>query len=273
MRFALLLLVCATLFAQTPLPPDHAINFYSIEKEKALGAQLAAEYRRRTRVIDSPSVNAYLEELGQRIAAQAPAMGFPYTFELADDDQTWIHEAAAFPGGPVFVPASLILAAADEDELAGMLAHAIAHIVTRQEARQMTRAQIANQASMPLIIMGGWAGYAIRQQDSTVPVAFRTSQRKNELESDQLAVRMLSAAGYDPQALARYIERVQPADPPLRNAMAPYPDKDQRLAALQAAIRQLPPATYSAHSGLDPIQQEVTHLSPRPTKTPPRLAR
>jgi predicted Zn-dependent protease len=272
MRFALLL-VCATLSAQTPLPPVRGVNFYSIEKEKALGAQLAAEYRRRTRMIDSPSVNAYLNELGQRLAAQAPATGLTYTFELADDDQTWIHEAAAFPGGPVFVPASLILAAADEDELAGMLAHAIAHIVTRQEARQMTRAQIANQASMPLIIMGGWAGYAIRQQDSTVPVAFWTSQRKNELESDQLAVRMLSAAGYDPQALARYIERVQPADPPLRNAMAPYPDKDQRLAALQAAIRQLPPATYSAHSGLDPIQQEVTHLSPRPTKTPPRLAR
>src|SRR5260370_30691 len=161
MRFAPLL-VCATLSAQTPLPPFRGVHFYRIEKEKALGAQLAAEYRRRTRVIDSPSVNAYLEELGQRIAAQAPAMGFPYTFELADDDQTWSHEAAAFPGGPVFVPARLILAAAD---------------------------------------------------------------------------------------------------------------KDQRLAALQAATRQLPPATYPAHSGLDPIQQEVTHLSPRPTKTPPRLAR
>ena len=111
-------------------------NFYSIEKEKALGAQLAAEYRRQARVIDAPSVNAYLNELGQRLAAQAPATGFTYTFELVDDDQTWIHEAAAFPGGPVFVPASLILAAANEDELAAMLAHAIAHIATRQETRR-----------------------------------------------------------------------------------------------------------------------------------------
>jgi predicted Zn-dependent protease len=261
MRFALLL-VCATLSAQN-----------SIEKEKALGAQLAAEYRRQARMIDSPSVNAYLDELGQRIAAHAPATGFTYTFELTDDDQTWIHEVGAFPGGPVFVPASLILAAANEDELAAILAHAIAHVAARSETRQMTRGQIVNQANMPLIMMGGWAGYAIQPQYSAIPVAFRASQRKSELEADRLAVSILSAAGYDPQALARYIERVQPADPPLRNAMAPYPDKDQRLAALQAAIGQLPPATYSAHPGLDAIHQDVTNLIARPTKTPPRLAR
>jgi len=282
MRFALLLF-CATLSAQKPTPvpipigvtaPGRGVNFYSIEKEQALGAQLAAEYRRQIRAFDAPSVNAYLDELGQRLAAQAPATGFTFTFELVDDDQTWIHEAAAFPGGPVFVPASLILAVSSEDELAAMLAHAIAHIATRQETRQMTRVQIVNQSAIPLINMGGSSGYAIRQGASlAVPIGFLAFQRKHELESDQLAVRFLSSAGYDPQALARYIERVQPADPAMRNPMAPYPAKDQRLAALQAAIQQLPPATYSAHPGLDAIQQEVTKLTARPAKTPPRLAR
>jgi predicted Zn-dependent protease len=272
MRFALLL-ACVSLAAQTP-PPVRGVNFYSIEKEKALGAQVAREYRKQTRMLDAPSVNAYLNELGQRLAAQAPATGFTYTFELSDEDQTWIHEAAPFPGGPVFVPASLILAAADEDELAGMLAHAIAHIATRQETRQMTRGQIVNYSTMPLIMMGGWNGYAIRQGTAlSVPTGFLAYQRKNELESDQVAAPILSAAGYDPQALARYIERVQPADPALRNAMAPYPDKDQRLAALQAAIQQLPATTYSAHPGFDAIHQEVTRLTVRPAKTPPRLAR
>src|ERR1039457_6235510 len=160
--------------------PGRGVNFYSIEKEKALGAQIAAEYRHQARVLDSPSINAYLDDLGQRLAAQAPATGFTYTFELADDDQTWIHEAAAFPGGPVFVPASLILAAADEDELAGMLAHAIAHIATRQETRQMTRGQMMNQSAIPLINMGGSSGYAIRQGASlAVPFGFLSFQRKN----------------------------------------------------------------------------------------------
>src|ERR1035437_1793746 len=282
MRFAVLLF-CATLSAQKPTPvpipigvtaPGRGVNFYSIEKEQALGAQLATDYRGQTRVFDAPSVNAYLDELGQRLAAQSPATGFTFTFELVDDDQTWIHEAAAFPGGPVFVPASLILAVSSEDELAAMLAHAIAHIATRQQTRQMSRVQIVNQSAIPLIYMGGWNGYAIRQGASlAVPLGFLAFQRKNELESDQLAVRFLSSAGYDPQALARYIERVQPADPPLRNPMTPYPAKDQRLAALQTAIQQLPPATYSAHPGLDAIQQEVTKLTARTAKTPPRLAR
>src|SRR5450759_2332099 len=263
MRFALLLF-CATLSAQTP-PPVRGVNFYTLEKEKALGAQQAGDYRRQTQLFDAPSVNAYLDELGQRLAAQSPATGFTYTFELADDDQTWIHEAAAFPGGPVFVPASLILSAADEDELAAMLAHSIAHIATRQQTREITRGQIANMSTIPLINMGSGSGYAIRQGAVlAMPLAFLAFQRKNELESDQLAVRILSSAGYDPQALAHYIERVQPADTPLRNPMAPYPDKDQRLAALQAAIRQLPPATWSAHPGLDAIQREVTRLTARP---------
>jgi predicted Zn-dependent protease len=283
MRLLALLLFCATLSAQQPSPnptpigvisPGRGVNFYSIEKEKALGAQLAAEYRRQTREIDAPSVNAYLDELGQRLAAQSPATGFAYTFELTDDEQTWIHEAPAFPGGPVFVPATMILAAADEDELAAMLAHAIAHIATRQQTREITKGQVVNYATIPLIRTGGWNGYAIRQGTAlAVPIGFVTFQRKNELESDQLAVRILSSAGYDPQALARYIERVQPADPALRNPMAPYPDKDKRLEALQAAIQQLPAAAYSAHPGLDAIQQEVTRLTARPAKTPPRLAR
>jgi predicted Zn-dependent protease len=282
MRFAVLLF-CATLSAQKPTPvpipigvtaPGRGVNFYSIEKEQALGAQLATDYRGQTRVFDAPSVNAYLDELGQRLAAQAPAPGFTFTFELVDDDQTWIHEAAAFPGGPVFVPASLILAVSSEDELAAMLAHAIAHIATRQETRQMTRVQIVNYATIPLINMGGSSGYAIRQGAAlAVPLGFLPFLRQRELESDQVAASILSSAGYDPQALARYIERVQPADPPLRNPMTPYPAKDQRLAALQTAIQQLPPATYSAHPGLDAIQQEVTKLTARPAKTPPRLAR
>jgi predicted Zn-dependent protease len=275
MRFALLL-VCATLSAQTA-PPGRGVNFFSIEKEKALGAQLAAEYRRQTHLFDSASVNAYLDELGQRLVDQSPATDFTYTFELVDDDLTWIHEAPAFPGGPVFVPASLILAVSGEDELAGMMAHAIAHIATRQQTRQITKGQMVTQATIPLINMGGWNGYAIRKNNQqALPLGFVAFQRKSELASDQLAVRILASAGYDPLALARYIERAQPAEPPLRNVTAAYPDKDTRIAALQTAIQQLPPAIYSArpaHPGFDAIQQEVAKLTARPAKTSPRLAR
>ena len=86
-----------------------------------------------------------------------------------------------------------------------------------------------------------------------------------------MAVGILAAAGYDPQALPRYIERIQPEG---RNTTAPYPAKDQRLAALAAAIQKLPRAQYSEHPGLAAIQQEVSALLPPPAaKNPPRLAR
>jgi predicted Zn-dependent protease len=265
MRLALLL-ACATVSAQS----GAYVN--PVEKEKALGAQLAAEYRRHRHVPDAPAVNAYLDELGQRLASYAPATGFSYTFELTDDEQTWLHEPANFPGGPVFVPASLILAAADEDELAAMMAHAIAHVATRPPARRRTGGQASNDSTVPLIMMGGWSGGAVRQDDPT-PGALREAQRQSELESDRVAAEILSFAGYDPRALARYIGRVQPPDPPRPNAKAPYPGKEQRLAALEAAIRALPPAAYSPHPGLDAIRQEAARFALRPPKSPPRLAR
>jgi predicted Zn-dependent protease len=254
-----LLLACATVFAQ------------SVEMEKALGAQLAAEYRRHRHVPDAPAVNAYLDALGGRLAVHAPATDFTYTFELTEDEQTWMHEPATFPAGPVFVPASLIVAVADEDELAAMLAHAIAHIATRPPARWNNRSQTAPNATVPLIMTGGWSAAAPR--DNATPGGLREAQRQSELESDRVAAGILSFAGYDPRALARYIERVQPADPPRPNAKAPYPGKEERLAALGAAIRLLPPAAYSPHPGLDAIRQEAAKFALRPPKSPPRLAR
>src|ERR1039458_1284334 len=104
MRFALLL-ACATLSAQTPTP-GRGVNFYSIEKEQALGAQIAAEYRHQARIPDAPSVNTRLDDLGQRLAPQAPATGFTYTFELVDDDQTHLLRhvggSRSFPTGCSF---------------------------------------------------------------------------------------------------------------------------------------------------------------------------
>ena len=105
-----------------------------------------------------------------------------------------------------------------------------------------------------------------------MPMGFLAAQRKNELDSDELAVRILSRAGYDPQALARYIERVQPGGAQT-NERVPYPARDERLAALRTAIRQLPPAAYATHPGLDAIHQDVTQSIARPTKAPPRLSR
>ena len=90
----------------------------------AVGRQLAAEFQRDTKPLESLAALAYIDGIGQRLAAQIGGPPFTCTFALVADDPTVLHEVAAFPGGFLFVPASLILAVKDEDELAGMLAHA-----------------------------------------------------------------------------------------------------------------------------------------------------
>src|SRR5947208_253051 len=147
-RFLILLSLFAALTAAQEREPGRGINFYSIEKEAGLGKQLAAEFQRQTKPLESPAALAYITTMGQRLATQTGGPPFTYTFALVADDPTVLHDVAAFPGGFLFVPASLILAVKDEDELAGMLAHAIAHVASRHGARQATRAEVANVASV-----------------------------------------------------------------------------------------------------------------------------
>jgi predicted Zn-dependent protease len=251
--------------------PSKGINFYSIEKEMALGKHLAADFQRHTLPLESPAALAYINGIGQRLAAQIGGPPFIYTFALVADDPTVLHDAVTFPGGFLFVPASLILAVKDEDELAGMLAHAIAHVASRNGAQQATR------ATVPVIYMGGWTDYAIRQgQSVAVPLGLLQIWRKCELDADRLAASKMPAAGYDPGALARYVDREQASyDEHSQNVFSPLPHRKQRVEAIHAVIGELPAQVYPPHEGLDKIQEEVRRLTARvlPAKQPPTLAR
>ena len=264
MRYCVLLLACAALNAQDR-PTGRGVNFYSLEKEAALGAQLAGEVHRKTTTIASAAVHDYVARLGARLIAQIPATGFTFTFTVvAEDMDSGIHEPRALPGGYIFVPASLFLAARNEAEFAGMLAHSIAHVTARHGTRLATRADLANIASVPLVYTGGWTGYAVKQGAGlAVPLGFLTFQRAFELEADSLGIRMMAGAGCDPDALARYIGRVQaPADATRSKAFSPLPERDQRVAAMQHAIQDLPARAYSSGEEFPPIQDEVRRLAP-----------
>ncbi len=249
MRFAVLMLACASLSAQQA--PE-----YSLEKEAALGERLAAEFRQRSAPLGSPAVQQYVDRLGRRILAQVADAKFAFTFSMiAEDPCRTLHEPVALPGGYVFVPAALVVAVRHEAELAGMLAHAIQHIEQRHGARQAARGSAVNYAAVPLIFTGGWAGNC--GDGMAVPGAFLEQQRNNELEADFLAVQATARAGYDPAALQRYIQRVQPEGP--------------RAANLRAAIEALPAANYGPLSGeFSAVQQEVRRLV---EKQPPNLRR
>jgi predicted Zn-dependent protease len=181
------------------------INFYSLEKEIALGKQLAEEVRRQSRIVDDPIANEFVNRLGQNLVRNSDAK-VPFTFHIVQGDQL---NAFAFPGGFVFVNTGLIEATETEAELAGAMAHEIAHVAARHITRQATRGQIVNYATIPLILLGGWTGYAVRQGAGIgIPLTFLSFDRGFESEADMLGLQYMYKAGYDPTASIDLFERM-----------------------------------------------------------------
>jgi len=181
------------------------VNFYSIPKEIALGKQLALEVRRQSKLVDDGIIGEYVNRIGQNIVRNSDAT-IPFTFEVVEGEQL---NAFALPGGFIFVYTGLIEAAETEAELAGAMAHEIAHVTARHMTRQATRGQIANFATLPMILLGGWTGYAVRQGASAaIPLGFLHFDRGFESEADMLGIQYMYKAGYDPSASIDLFERM-----------------------------------------------------------------
>ena len=119
------------------------VNFYSLEKEIALGKQLAQEVERQAKIIDDPIISEYVNRVGQNIVRNSDAK-VPFTIKVIDSEEV---NAFALPGGFFFVNTGLILKADNEAELAGVMAHEIAHVAARHGTRQATRGEIINYAT------------------------------------------------------------------------------------------------------------------------------
>src|SRR6266581_3108839 len=182
------------------------VNFYSLEKEIALGKQLAQEVERQAKIIEDPVIAEYTNRIGQNLVRNSDAK-VPFTIKVLDSEEV---NAFALPGGFFFVNSGLILKAESEAELAGVMAHEIAHVAARHGTKQATKGQIINYATIPLIFMGGWAGYAIRQgAQVAIPLGFLHFSQSMESEADYLGLQYLYKSGYDPTAFVDFFEKIQ----------------------------------------------------------------
>ena len=221
------------------------VNFYSLEREMALGKGLAQEVERSSKLIDDPVISEYVNRVGQNLVRNSDAK-VPFTIKVIDSD---VVNAFALPGGFFYVHSGLILRADSEAELAGVMAHEIAHVAARHGTKNATKGEIAQMATIPLILLGpgGWAGYGLYQGlNFAIPMSFLKFSRDAEYEADYLGLQYMYAAGYDPNAFVTFFEKVeaeekrQPGTVP--KFFSTHPPTPERVVSIQKEIGNVLPA-------------------------------
>jgi predicted Zn-dependent protease len=217
------------------------INFYSFDKEVAIGRQFAQEVDRSAKLVEDPIIVEYINKVGQNLVLHSDAK-VPFTIKVIDSDEV---NAFALPGGFFYVNKGLILTADNEAELAGPMAHEIAHVAARHGVEQASKGQIVNWGSLPLIFLGGWGGFAVRQAASlAIPMGFLKFSRGAEYEADTLGAQYLWASGYDPRSMAAFFEKLQAQDKKkpgtLARIFSTHPMVGDRIEKVNALIARFP---------------------------------
>lgn len=221
---------------------DSGFDLYSIAQEQAIGKRMAERLERQCRLVRDPVVTQYVEDLGQRLVRNSDAK-IPFTIKVIDNDEV---NALALPGGYLYVDSGLILAAHNESELAAVMAHEVAHVAARHATRNMTKAELWNIVSMPLIFFGGPIGMTLRQVSGfAYPMSVMKFSRDAEREADLLGIEYAYAAGYDPASFVNFFERLK-ANKLQKNfiakTFATHPMNHDRIERAQKEIAtMLPP--------------------------------
>ncbi len=217
-------------------------NWYSIEGQVATGRQYAQQIETQIKLINDPVITEYVNRVGQNLVRNSDAQ-VPFTIKVIDSD---VVNAMALPGGFFYVNSGLILAADEEAEMAGVMAHEIAHVAACHYGREMTRANLLQLASLPAIFMGGAIGYGIYQGlGLAIPLTFLHFSRGFESEADYLGIEYMYRSGYDPSAFVSFFEKIQAMEKKkpgtLSKAFDTHPQTPDRIEKSQDEIRKILP--------------------------------
>jgi predicted Zn-dependent protease len=234
--------------AQTALPRASAsFNLFSPEQDIQLGEASAEEIMRQVVVLRDKRTEGYVQRLGERVAAASPGYKFPYKFVVVASPEI---NAFALPGGYVFVNEGAIEAARTEGELAGVLAHEIAHVSLRHGTTQASRSYLARTAlgvvnAVASVGEGDFWRVAAAACGAGVNRFFMRSNRAAELQADAEGARLLAEAGFDPRDMANFFERLDEREGVRGNdGASDHPGPASRVEAIGkvvAALGQTPP--------------------------------
>src|SRR6266853_1383688 len=221
------------------------VNLFSLEREISLGKGLAQEVERSSKLIDDPVVTEYVNRVGQNLVRNSDAK-VPFTIKVIDSDEV---NAFALPGGFFYVNSGLILRAQEESELAGVMAHEIAHVAARHGTKNATKGELTQIAAMvgSIFIPYSMAGYAMYQGlNLAIPLTFLKFSRDAEREADFLGLQYMYKTAYDPNSYVTFFERIQ-ADEKRRPGTIPkvfstHPPPPDRIENTQKEIARILPA-------------------------------
>ncbi|MCL6505837.1 MAG: M48 family metalloprotease [Bryobacteraceae bacterium] len=244
---AVLLSVPATAQSRKLKP---GINLFSREQDIQLGKEAARQIEKQIRLTEHQEIQDYVERLGRRLASRPEADKYPYFFKVVDDREI---NAFALPGGPVYINAGVILAAENEAQLAGVMAHEISHVALRHGTNQVTKAHIVQ---LPALLAGLAIGSdSLLGQLGQLGVGIGANSlllkfsRGAERDADLLGARLMSGAGYNPIEMARFFEKLESG----RALRAPeflssHPNPGNRRRAVEQEIRYLPHREYPLYN-------------------------
>jgi hypothetical protein len=220
-------------------------NWYSTDSEIKMGKGYASEIEKSTKFITDPVITEYVNRVGQNIVKNSDCK-VPFTIKIIDSDEI---NAMALPGGFFYVNSGLILNADEEAEMAGVMAHEVAHVCAHHAAREMTRMNYTQIGMVPLMIMlpYTWTGYGIYEAvQLAVPITFLKFSRDFEAQADYLGVQYMYKSGYDPQAFISFFEKIQALEkrkPGLvAKAFSDHPQTPDRILRSQQEIARILPA-------------------------------
>jgi len=220
-------------------------NWYSLDRQAAMGKEYSDQIEATSKLVKDPAIVEYVNRIGQNLVRNSDSQ-VPFHIKVIESDDV---NAFALPGGFFYVDTGLILAADNEAELAGVMAHEIAHVAACHVAREQTRSNIVNLASIPLVFVpGGWAVYEATQvaMGIGVPLTFMKFSRNFESEADFLGMEYMYKTGYDPQSFISFFEKIEAQEKKkpgaIAKAFSSHPMTPDRVSAAQKEMATVLPA-------------------------------
>ncbi len=248
-----ILLLARAVAAVGPTELKPGFNLFTRQQDVQLGRKLAAEIRKNSTIVNDPTLTAYVNAIGKRLAAtpEARESGFTFTFEVVANPAINAH---ALPGGPMFINTGLLKAVDNEAQLAGAMAHEMSHVILRHGTNQASKVDLiqlplalAGQMTDNSTLMGQLTQMGIDLGANSVLLKF---SRTHESQADLMGTHLMAEAGYNPVQLAKFFGKLNDEDNVgALQFLADHPNPDNRSRAIRHEAARLPQRTYGYETG------------------------